>query len=75
MSKRRITGSEIMAWRKGLGQPRKWLADLLGVSPKTIESWEYGTRNPSGPAIRLLGVIMNQKNQNELRNSNDAIDD
>ena len=49
-----------MAWRQGIGQTRKWLAEQLGVSSKTVESWEYETRNPSGPAILLLEQLMKQ---------------
>jgi len=47
-----------MAWRTSIGKPRKWLAERLGVSPKTVESWEYGTRNTSGPALLLLEQLM-----------------
>ncbi|MDF1659428.1 MAG: helix-turn-helix domain-containing protein [Verrucomicrobiales bacterium] len=58
MTRSKITGPEIMAWRQGIGQTRKWLAEELGVSAKTVESWEYGTRNPGGPALRLLEQLM-----------------
>lgn len=54
----RLSGAEIMAWRTSIGKPRKWLAERLGVSPKTVESWEYGTRNTSGPALLLLEQLM-----------------
>lgn len=47
-----------MAWRQEIGQPRKWLAERLGVSAKTVESWEYETRNPGGPAMLLLEQLM-----------------
>lgn len=52
------SGAEIMAWRTGLGRSRRWLADQLGVSPKTVESWEYGARNPSGPALLLIEQLI-----------------
>jgi DNA-binding transcriptional regulator YiaG len=52
------SGSEIMAWRTGLGRSRRWLADQLGVSPKTVESWEYEARNPSGPALLLIEQLI-----------------
>jgi len=54
------TGAEIKAWRDELGEPRHWLAEKLGVSTKTIESWEYGVRNPGGPALRLLEMLMKE---------------
>ncbi|MBL9158848.1 MAG: helix-turn-helix domain-containing protein [Verrucomicrobiales bacterium] len=60
MPREELTGAEIKAWREGIGQPRKWLAEKLGVSAKTVESWEYGVRNPSGPALRLLELLMTQ---------------
>jgi len=31
-------------------------ARLLGVTPKTLQSWEQGTRRPSRPARRLLQI-------------------
>jgi DNA-binding transcriptional regulator YiaG len=52
------SGADIMAWRTGLGRSRRWLADQLGVSPKTVESWEYGARNPSGPALLLIDQLI-----------------
>jgi len=61
MTRSKLTGAEIKAWREGIDQPRRWLADQLGVSAKTVESWEYGVRNPGGPALRLIEQLMNQK--------------
>lgn len=49
-----------MDWRQGIGKPRRWLAEQLDVSPKTIESWEYETRTPGGPALRLLEQLMKE---------------
>lgn len=60
MPREELTGAEIKAWREGIGQPRRWLAEKLGVSAKTVESWEYGVRNPGGPALRLLQLLMTQ---------------
>lgn len=33
------------------------LADMLGVSTKTISSWESGTRKPGPSATRLMEVL------------------
>lgn len=33
------------------------LADSLGVSPRTVESWEQGRRVPSGVVRKLLRVV------------------
>lgn len=32
-------------------------ARILNVSPKTVQSWESGERNPSHAALRLLEII------------------
>jgi putative transcriptional regulator len=32
-------------------------AKILNVSPKTIQSWESGIRNPSQSALRLIEII------------------
>lgn len=58
MTRPKLTGGQIMNWRQGIGKPRRWLADQLDVSPKTIESWEYETRHPGGPALLLLEQLM-----------------
>lgn len=55
-----LTGRQIMDWRQGIGKPRRWLADHLGVSAKTVERWEYGGLSPRWPALRLLMQIMSQ---------------
>jgi len=60
MTRSKLTRAEIKAWREGIGRPRKWLAEQLGVSAKTIESWEYGFRNPGGPALLLLELLMKE---------------
>lgn len=40
--------------RSGLSQER--FADLLGVSPRTVQEWEQGRRQPSGAARSLLAI-------------------
>jgi putative transcriptional regulator len=44
--------------RTGLSQPR--FAQLLGVSPRTLQEWEQGRRNPSGAARTLLTIARNR---------------
>jgi len=40
--------------RSGLSQQR--FAELLGVSPRTVQEWEQGRRQPSGAARSLLAI-------------------
>lgn len=40
--------------RSGLSQQR--FAELLGVSPRTVQEWEQGRRQPSGAARSLLTI-------------------
>jgi len=40
--------------RTGLSQPA--FARLLGVSPRTLQDWEQGRREPTGAAKTLLRV-------------------
>jgi putative transcriptional regulator len=44
--------------RKQLNLRRSDFAQLLGVSPRTLESWEQGKRQPSGAAGILLRIAM-----------------
>jgi putative transcriptional regulator len=37
-------------------------ARLLNVSPKTVQSWEHGTRKPSQAALRLIQVLKQNPN-------------
>jgi len=40
--------------RSGLSQQR--FAEVLGVSPRTLQDWEQGRRQPSGAARALLAI-------------------
>jgi putative transcriptional regulator len=42
--------------KTGLTQAR--FADLLGVSMRTLQEWEQGRREPSGPAKSLLLIAL-----------------
>ena len=48
---------EIRVIRKTTGLSQRLFAAYLGVSPKTVEAWESGVNQPSGPASRLLSII------------------
>ncbi len=45
---------DVARTRKELKLSQRGLATALGVSPRTVESWEAGKNAPSGAAQRLL---------------------
>lgn len=46
--------SDVVRMRKVLNLSQRGLAGVLGVSPRTVESWEAGKNVPSGAARHLL---------------------
>jgi putative transcriptional regulator len=53
--------SRVAALRQRLKLSQIGFAQLLNVSPKTVQSWEQGVRTPSHAAARLLQLIENPK--------------
>ena len=51
-----FTAEEIRGIRSNLNMSQGFFADVIGVSKKTVESWEYGNGRPSGAAARLLTI-------------------
>jgi putative transcriptional regulator len=56
----RVTELEALAVKTirektGLSQSR--FAALIGVSSRTLENWEQGRRQPTGPARALLKIV------------------
>ena len=49
-----MTPAEVREIRKKLGLTQLALAEIVGVSRRTVEHWEAGTRNISKPAARLI---------------------
>jgi putative transcriptional regulator len=47
----------VAAIRKRLNVSQHAFAGLLGVSVRTIQDWEQGRREPSGPAKALLRIV------------------
>jgi len=54
---RRYTNTEIRSIRMKSGMSQSTFADYLGVSNKTVEAWECGRTNPTGPALRLMELL------------------
>ena len=53
---------DIKAEREKRGLTREQVAELLGSSKRTVESWEDGRRNPSKQVIMLIeGGILDKK--------------
>ena len=52
-----ISADEIKNVRKTLGMSQGVFATVIGVSKKTVESWEAGRYNPDGAARRLISVM------------------
>ena len=51
------SADEIRAIRKNLNMSQGFFAEVVGVSKKTVESWEYGRGKPSGTAARMLFIM------------------
>ena len=45
------------ALRRRLKLTQHGLANVVGVSPRTVEAWEAGANKPSGPARNLLYLL------------------
>jgi putative transcriptional regulator len=50
------TADEIKSIRSSLNMSQGYFAEVIGVSKKTVESWEYGKGKPSGAAARVLTI-------------------
>ena len=50
---------DVINIRKNLNLSQKGLAIAIGVSPRTVESWEAGKSTPSGAATKILHLINN----------------
>ena len=53
--------SEVISIRKKLGYTQSQLAKAMGVTLGTVQTWEYGRTNISGPAKLLLKRLLAEK--------------
>lgn len=51
------TPAEVAAVRRKLNLTQKGLANVVGVSPRTVEAWESGVNTPNGSARHLLYLL------------------
>ncbi|WP_296031495.1 helix-turn-helix domain-containing protein [uncultured Treponema sp.] len=51
---------QIKQIRASVGMTQAFFADYMGVSTKTVESWEKGTNHPTGAACRLISMLENK---------------
>ena len=54
-----FTPGEIKEIRISTGMTQMLFAKYMGVSVKTVESWEAGRNHPEGAACRLLALTRN----------------
>lgn len=67
-----LTKEEIHQLRLDLQLSVALFADLMNVSPKTVEAWEAGTNQPTGSAVRLMRMA--QKNPDILMDGGAVVD-
>lgn len=53
----KASSGDVARIRRKLRMSQAVFAALLNVSPKTVQSWEQGLREPSDAALRLLQLI------------------
>lgn len=51
-----IEPDEIKATRERIGVSQSAFAAMLNVSTRTLQEWEQGRRQPTGPARSLLAI-------------------
>ena len=49
--------ADVARLREKMDLSQQALAYLIGVSPRTVEAWESGRNEPTGPAKRLLYLL------------------
>jgi putative transcriptional regulator len=47
----------VLGIRAAMGLTQRQFANLVGVSVDTLQNWEQGRRQPSGPSAILLRVL------------------
>jgi putative transcriptional regulator len=53
----KVSPVEVKSLREQIGLSQSEFAGLMRVSVKTLQNWEQGRRNPTGPAAALLKIV------------------
>lgn len=56
-AKYQVTANDIVTTRLKCGLSQSQFAAALNISPRTLQQWEQGRRQPSGAAETLLKII------------------
>lgn len=56
-AKYQVTQNDVVATRLRCGLSQSQFAAALQISPRTLQQWEQGRRQPSGAAETLLKII------------------
>lgn len=55
--KNSLTNNDIKYCRKKFGLSQAEFAELMNISKKTVEHWEYSKTPITGPVVTLLGIL------------------
>jgi putative transcriptional regulator len=56
-AKDQMTSNAVVATRLKCGLSQSQFAEALQISPRTLQQWEQGRRQPSGAAETLLKIV------------------
>lgn len=59
--KQEFNAETIKELRENIGTTQAGLADLVGVSKRTVEAWESNRTEPNRPTQKLLTLLMRDK--------------
>ena len=59
------TGEDIKRIREANNYTQSYFGALLGVSLKSVQSWEYNQSKPNGSARRIISIV--EKGENFLK--------
>jgi putative transcriptional regulator len=54
----RVQPNEVAEARGKTGLTQREFAEVLHISPRTLQEWEQGRRKPSGPAKALIEIAL-----------------